>query len=416
MAVAKTGAIYKTLTFDGFKSSNYGVYITGQAVFNAPERAVEMITIPGRDGAFAQDQGRFENIEVTYPAGIFADTESDFADAISDFRNILCSREGYCRLIDDYNPNEYRMAIYKSGLEVSPAQLKAGEFNITFECQPQRFLTSGETKSTLSSPATVNNPTRFPSKPQLQVNGYGDIDINGGVISVENVPLGDVVLYDNGIIGYETYIVITVDTQYANAGDAISFGKILHVGQIDTSLGDYFESVTASAVGTNAGTVSAAASIQNDPRLIRTTHRILDTSFVYGTSKTATSVATFNMATHNHGALQAQTQTITVQYNGAEKFTINITNNVISYAQFTANRETELARIILDSTKSALGNPMYIDLGIGEAYKVENNVPVSVNNAVSIPAELPVLKPGGNAITFDNTFTKVEIVPRYWIV
>ena len=77
MAVAPTGAIYKTLTFDGVSSRTYGVYITGEAVYNAPKRSVEMIEIPGRNGSFAFDKGRFENIEVTYPAGIFADNEAD---------------------------------------------------------------------------------------------------------------------------------------------------------------------------------------------------------------------------------------------------------------------------------------------------------------------------------------------------
>lgn len=144
MGVIKTPNFYKALTFDGVSSRNYGVYITGEAVFNAPARDVEMISIPGRNGAFALDHGRFENIEVTYPAGIFAENEEDFAKAVSDFRNYLCSRPGYCRLTDEYNSDEYRLAVYKSGLEVSPAQLIAGEFNITFDCKPQRFLTSGE--------------------------------------------------------------------------------------------------------------------------------------------------------------------------------------------------------------------------------------------------------------------------------
>lgn len=151
MAITETGAIFKALTFDGVSSRDYGVYITGEAVFNAPERDVEMITIPNRNGAFALDNGRFENITVSYPAGIFADTETDFAQAISDFRNILCSKRGYCRLEDEYNPDEYRMAIYKSGLEVSPAQLKAGEFEIIFECKPQRWLKSGDETTELAT-------------------------------------------------------------------------------------------------------------------------------------------------------------------------------------------------------------------------------------------------------------------------
>ena len=91
MAITQTGAIFKSFSFDNTSSRNYGIYITGEAVYNAPERAVEMVSIPGRNGALALDEGRFENIEVSYPAGIFAESETDFANAVSDFRNFLCS-------------------------------------------------------------------------------------------------------------------------------------------------------------------------------------------------------------------------------------------------------------------------------------------------------------------------------------
>ena len=149
MAVAPTGAIYKAMTIDGESSRTYGVYITGSAVYNAPEREVEMISIPGRNGQLALDKGRFENIEVTYPAGIYADTEEEFAEAVSNFRNFLCSRKGYVRIEDEYNPNEYRMGIYKSGFNVEVAGHKAGEFEITFDCKPQRWLKSGEEAVTI---------------------------------------------------------------------------------------------------------------------------------------------------------------------------------------------------------------------------------------------------------------------------
>ena len=108
MAIAPTGEMFKELIFDGVSSRDFGVYITGEAVFDAPKRDVEMIAIPGRNGEYALDRGRFENIDVKYPAGIFADSEEDFARAISDFRNFLCSRSNYCRLEDTYNEDEFR--------------------------------------------------------------------------------------------------------------------------------------------------------------------------------------------------------------------------------------------------------------------------------------------------------------------
>ena len=149
MAISPLGNEFKGLTFDGVSSKTYGVQILGKGVFNAPKRDVQMITIPGRSGDYALDKGRFENVEVTYPANLIADNTADFAEAISDFRNQLCGRQGYCRLEDEYNPDEYRLAVYKSGLEVTESVLKAGEFNIVFECKPQRWLTSGESAVTV---------------------------------------------------------------------------------------------------------------------------------------------------------------------------------------------------------------------------------------------------------------------------
>ena len=220
MGVIQTGAIFKGLIFDGIDSKNYGVYISGDAVFNAPERDVEMIAIPGRNGTFALDNGRFHNITVTYHAGLFGDTETDFAEAISNFRNMLCARKGYCRLTDDYNPDEYRMAVYKSGLEVDVASLEAGQFDIVFECKPQRFLTSGETETAYASGATITNPTPFESHPLLACDGYGTVAINGKEMEISVDPLGDVVLRNASSM--PQYSVFTVNSAKYKTGDTIS--------------------------------------------------------------------------------------------------------------------------------------------------------------------------------------------------
>ena len=226
MAITQTGAIYKAFSFDNVSSRDYGVYITGEAVFDAPEREVEMIAIPGRNGAFALDKGRFENIEVSYPAGIFADNEADFAEAVSDFRNFLCSRKGYVRLTDEYNPNEFRMAVYKSGLEVTPAQLKAGEFEIVFDCMPQRYLLSGETAIEVADGQTILNPTLFDSCPLLTLAGYGVISFSGQTISVENKEIGDVIV-SGATQNNKTSFTIPLDVDSVNTGDAITLSGLI---------------------------------------------------------------------------------------------------------------------------------------------------------------------------------------------
>ena len=189
MAVKPTpnNSLYKGFTFDGIDSRDYGVYISGDAVFDSPERDVEMIEIPGRNGSFALDKGRFGNITVSYPAGIFGEDEASFREGIRALRNALASRKGYCRLEDDYNPNEYRMAVYKKGLEVDPALLKAGEFTIEFDCQPQRFLKSGENPRTIGG-SVVNTQTKSGAVVALESDG-GD-KVTSLVAQIEPVQAG----------------------------------------------------------------------------------------------------------------------------------------------------------------------------------------------------------------------------------
>lgn len=190
MAV-KTGAIFNSLIFGGINSADYGIYITGEAVYNAPERAVEMVNVPGRNGAIVIDQGHWDNIRVTYPAGTFGKDQAEFREAVSAFRNAVLSQLGYQRLTDTYHPDEYRMAVYISGLEVDPTHYgSAGEFKLQFDCKPQRWLTEGEqeitvgewgeTETATGETVTIENPNGNLSLKSLNVaiepvqnlNGY----------------------------------------------------------------------------------------------------------------------------------------------------------------------------------------------------------------------------------------------------
>ena len=420
MAIAQTGAIYKALTFDGTSSRNYGVYITGEAVYNAPERAVEMITIPGRNGAFALDKGHFENIEVSYPAGIFADTEADFAQAVSDFRNFLCSKRGYCKLSDEYNSGEYRMAIYKSGLEVTPTMLRAGEFTITFECKPQRFLTSGDTASAVTSGGTLTNPTLFPSSPLLELSGYGDITIGGGTMTVSNAQIGNVQAYSGGGNTLSTSFTFTIDNQFANTGDTMTFpkdGAIFRTTWVPVS-GYIYDSYLSGSVGSgfyDAGMDNGVARMF-DYRLYAVNDPSLRT-FNYGTAKTVSQTDTYTFELEDYTPAETGSIAISLAYNGTTSFTLTITETLPTHmTELVSDRSIEIKTVTLNSTKLAAGTSTFIDLAIGEAYKISGGDMVSVNNLVSIPAELPTLPSGNSTVTYDNTFSTVKVAPRWWKV
>lgn len=421
-----TGTIFNGLTFDGVDSTQYGVYITGEAVYNAPMRDVEMIEIPGRNGAYALDKGRFTNIEVTYPAGIYGKDESEFAQAISDFRNALCSRKGYCRLTDGYNSSEYRMAVYSSGLEVSPALLKAGQFDITFNCKPQRFLTSGETQSNVTSGATITNPTLFESHPLLLVDGYGTLNINGEPITIQQ----------GAVMGNTEFA--TADVKETQRISASQFTATLNRTSEDLSaislngdtitMGNATVNVQLSAQGSVS---SFSASLSSSTHMEYLNYSISgktvsfnilvkDITFSVGTASSGQEQETLTYTAIVGGETKNGTITITANwsYDGDNLFVTSVSISAPanqSPLTLPTSAFTNALPCYVDSTKSALGQ-LYIDLDIGECYRIENGEYISINTATILPAELPTLKSGSNTITYDNTFTSFKITPRWWKV
>ena len=135
-------------------------------------------------------------------------------------------------------------------------------------------------------------------------------------------------------------------------------------------------------------------------------------SFIYGTSSTV--ATTFQYSVEINNITYTGQTTITTVYDGNDTFTYTVDDTSTSTEYSVTLDEVEAAGIYANSTKSALGNPAYIDLDIGEAWNEDSGTPVSINNAVSLPAELPKFSPGNTTITFDNTITKLEIIPRWW--
>ena len=164
------------LTYDGVDSSSFGVFISGEGAFDAPARRGEMISIPGRNGSLFMDEGVFENITVEYPAFIGTGYESLFRQKLGDLRSWLSSRGNYKRLTDTYHPDEFRLGVYKEGLEVDPQHItRAGKFTMKFDCKPQRFLVSGEDPVVFFSNGTIVNPTLFAASPLIKVTGNGTV-------------------------------------------------------------------------------------------------------------------------------------------------------------------------------------------------------------------------------------------------
>lgn len=163
------------LTFNNKTFSEFNVYWDGSQLFATPEKQVEFFEIPGRSGDLSIFQDRYKNIAVNVNCFI----RENFIQNHSDLMNYLLSQDGYQRFENSKEPDVYRMAQYVAELEPSTgAFLKYGNFTLEFNCKPQKWLKSGEVAISVSSSATIVNPTYFNALPLIAVTGTGTININ----------------------------------------------------------------------------------------------------------------------------------------------------------------------------------------------------------------------------------------------
>lgn len=178
---------FHDIKFDGIPLSDFGVHISGEGTFKSADKEYETVKVPGMHGDLLIDTGRFNNVTIKYPAFIF----DDFSENASNFCNFMLSRKGYCRFESTYQPDEYRLGMYKGPYDPEVILLSAGNFDIEFDMKPQRYLKLGEQVKEFTSNDKIYNPTYFDSNPliRIYVNGTGthQVGIGANFITVKGL-------------------------------------------------------------------------------------------------------------------------------------------------------------------------------------------------------------------------------------
>lgn len=137
--------VLKNIEIAGTDLSEFNCRIVNPGLFDAPERDVTKVSIPGRSGDLLLDNGRFKNVTVEYDCLI----ESD--DAVRDFNNLVAwlkSLTGYQRIEERFHPDEYRLGIFNASITAKTADRRTINFKLKADCKPQRFLVEGEIDTT----------------------------------------------------------------------------------------------------------------------------------------------------------------------------------------------------------------------------------------------------------------------------
>lgn len=202
---------------DGDCAQDYGVRIVRDADSVYAARDVETEEVPGRNGAIVYDNGAFRNVTQTYTMYIPDLDKRRTARYVAAW--LLSHADGYYRLVDDYEPDVYRMARFVGPLDVQARLERYGTAQIDFDCKPQRFLSGSS-----AEPITV-----YPV-----VGGY--LDTSGGPItgSFESdrrtgfilASAGDVITVE---IGYDYAPYDGAEVTIAAYDDAGYYGQLVSI-------------------------------------------------------------------------------------------------------------------------------------------------------------------------------------------
>lgn len=176
----------RTFTYDGHKSSEYGVYVGETSPYQTPEREITDVVIPGRNGSLTRDGKRFNNNVINYQCYVVEDALEGFAA----LQELLLSSASYRKLEDSIDSQFFRKARVHAGsdFDIISSNHGQGTFEIEFDCLPQRFYKSGETPVEITTTGTLVNPSMFASKPLIRIYGHGTVEIGDVQITVAEHP------------------------------------------------------------------------------------------------------------------------------------------------------------------------------------------------------------------------------------
>ena len=171
------------VVFNGISSQDLHIQVQTEPSYDFPEKDYDVTHVPGRNGDIVIDQGSWQNVSRKYNLAMDAGKIS-YTEVASKLVQWLHSASGYARLEDSYEPDFYRMAMYKDSGSISNIFNKAGQIEVEFTCKPQRYFKSGEAADIFVASSEYRNPTDFPAKPLVKIHGSGSGVVGIGTYTV----------------------------------------------------------------------------------------------------------------------------------------------------------------------------------------------------------------------------------------
>lgn len=152
------------------------------------ERKMTIVQVAGSNREIVDMEDAWECYDQPYTVFLGDGSLDSIQEPLNNVARVLY-KNGWQELIDDYEPDIYRLAYYKGPFDVENRKTRVGKFNITFRCRPERYLIIGSTEVSVPSGSVLTNPTSFEAKPLIHITGSGNgtLTIAGQVITIKNM-------------------------------------------------------------------------------------------------------------------------------------------------------------------------------------------------------------------------------------
>ena len=198
------------------RTITFGGQVIPARIASTPKiiRATRKMTarqIAGSNREVVEMEKAWECYEQPYSLFLGDGTE-DSVQPLVDAVAAVLYQDGWKVLLDDYEPDYYRLAYYQGGFEVDNRYTRLGRFDIVFRCRPERFLTAGDTPVNVPSGESINNPTAFEAKPIIRITGSGN-----GTLTVNDTTMSFTDILDYLVIDCETMNVYRQPSENRNS-------------------------------------------------------------------------------------------------------------------------------------------------------------------------------------------------------
>ena len=397
--------------FNGKKSSDFNVWCSGDGLYRLPDRDVEYIAVPGRNGDLAVDNGRWKNVSVTYSCFI----PKNFRECYAYLVSWLASQKGYGRLEDARHPEFYWLA--RMDTDVDPKMVVAddsGTFTLTFNCKPQRFLKSGEIPveipcSPAASPASARRYWRLSNFSQLMQTsvtshlsfiGYTSAEINAMQFEIITIP-------DESIDWIQSLEekMYTLEIKGVNTDRFFAF---LWTDDPTTATGQGEYICNSPVSGFRPSDI-----ITGQPHKYICVQKAFGTEVYYNERKIAQD------ETYQFGELVNPTR-----FDAIPKFRITLPEDMTGMAGATVymvgSGQNGIALKWTEGMENYINCTITLDAELMDAYILPEDSRfgefVSLNSSAKFYGNRIVLEPGENTIRLDPMIAGCEIVPRWWTI